>query len=107
MPDDHAEALRVEGREMDPQDRVSRRGQEGLLGNPRLLELRGALVQRSLFHRLTGTLVAEGATASRSSSVSTARSPGAGSLPVESRRRAEALRHTRPCATGRGLASYF
>ena len=27
VPDDHAEAVRVEGREMDPQDRVSRGGQ--------------------------------------------------------------------------------
>ena len=48
VPHDHAEAVRVEGREVDPQDRVSRAGRERLLGNPRLLEQRRALVQRPL-----------------------------------------------------------
>ena len=48
VPDDHAEALRVEGHEVDPEDRVPRRGPQGILGGPRLLELRRTLVQRSL-----------------------------------------------------------
>ena len=46
--DDHAEALRLEGREVDQEDRVSRRRQERVLGRARLLEHRRALVQRSL-----------------------------------------------------------
>ena len=53
VPDDHAEAVRVEGREVDPQDRVPRRGSEGLLGSPRLLEHRRAVVQRPLRVRLS------------------------------------------------------
>src|SRR5436190_1129305 len=48
VPHDHAEAVRVEGRQVDPQDRVSRGGSQGLLGSARVLELRRALVQRSL-----------------------------------------------------------
>src|SRR5262245_41553406 len=51
MPDDHAEAVCVEGHQVDSQDRVPREGSEGLLGRARLLELRRALVQRSVFNR--------------------------------------------------------
>src|SRR5213593_418955 len=38
----------MERGEVDPQDRVSREGQEGLLGSAGLLELRGTVVQRSV-----------------------------------------------------------
>jgi hypothetical protein len=40
VPPDHAEAVRLEGREVDPQDRVSRRRSQRLLGSARLLEHR-------------------------------------------------------------------
>jgi len=39
VPHDHAEAVRVEGREVDQQDRVPGRGPQGLLGSAGLLQL--------------------------------------------------------------------
>ena len=52
-PHDHAQALCVEGHEVDPQDRVPGRRSKGILGGARLLEFRGAVVQRSVFNRRT------------------------------------------------------
>src|SRR5207253_10657291 len=48
VPHDHAEAIRVERREMDPQDRIPGGRSQGLLGSARLLELSGTVVQRPL-----------------------------------------------------------
>ena len=49
VPDDHAEALRVERHEMDPQDRVPVGESTGLLGRARLLGHGRAVVRRSVF----------------------------------------------------------
>ena len=56
VPHDHAEALRVEGHEVDQEDRVRGARPERILGDPRLLELRRAVVQRPILHLArTGT----------------------------------------------------
>ena len=44
VPHHHPPAIRLEGRQVDPQDRASRRGPAGILGNTRLFEYRRALV---------------------------------------------------------------
>ena len=46
VPHDHAEALRVEGHEVDAPHRVPRRGPARILGSARLLEHGRAVVQR-------------------------------------------------------------
>ncbi len=49
LPDDHAQPVRVEGDEVDPEDRVPRPQPARFLGDTRLLRHRRALVQRPLF----------------------------------------------------------
>src|SRR5262245_24809057 len=46
---DHAKVVRLEGRKVDQEDRVSRRRQERILGRSRLLEHGRTLVQRSIY----------------------------------------------------------
>ncbi len=46
--DDHAAALLLEGREVDPADHVQRGGSAGVLGGPRLLEHGVPVVRRSV-----------------------------------------------------------